>query len=162
MKAVIQDNFIKLREIWDAKKNLLYGILVLTEKISQGIADEDVEKINIYVDEKQKLIDQINVLDQEYRTYFGSIKLEQVIDCLDGLQEVPNQEVLALHEIIKQISELLKKIDSIEKINNLSAQSLLNKFSEDIKVINNAKRASLAYNRPIQATTQSYFFDMKR
>ncbi|HHW32025.1 MAG TPA: flagellar protein FlgN [Clostridiaceae bacterium] len=157
-----QDSFIKLREILDNKKELLYGILILTEKISKGIEDEDVEKINSYIGEKQELIDQINILDKEYRTCFGNIKPVQVIEGFNKLQQVSNQEIQNLCQSIKQITELLKKIESIEKINSINAQSLLNKFSEEIKTINKAKKASLAYNAPVQAASPSYFFDQKR
>jgi len=162
MKTLTQDSFIKLREILDAKKELLYGVYILTEKISKVIEDEDVEKINGYIDEKQELIDQINILDKEYRTCFGNIKPVQVIEDFIGLQQVSTHEIQNLHQSIMQITELLKKIESIEKINSINVQFLLNKFSEEIKTINKAKKASLAYNAPVQATSPSYFFDQKR
>lgn len=168
MNTLIQDRFIKLKDILEAKKDLFEKILDVTEKLSRSIDEADVDKVISGLSEKQDLIDQVDCLDREFKDYFGDVNPGQVIETLrepelinPGSGKISFREILYLQEIVKKITELLKRIDGLEKTNNTNALSLLNKFLEDIKTINKAKQANLAYNLPVQPVSSSYFFDEK-
>ena len=162
MRAVAQDRVKQLVKITEQKKSLFNQILNVTENIAGSIIDEDVEKLNSHISEKQKIIDKINTLDEEYKINFETIKSDYGINLLDELKEIHAHEALIIQHTVKDIVDLAKKIDILDKENNKKAQSLMGKFSEELKRINSTKKMSSAYNKPLQTTAPSYFFDEKR
>jgi len=151
----------RLQEISARKLKLIEEILNLTKAQSQLIAAEDLDRLESLVSEKQKLIDEISRLDGEFNEYFQGLKDELNIKNLDELKGISIPGVDKLQNIIGRIMETIKEICEIEKQNESGIRGLMNAVGDEIRKINQAKKANAAYMpKPISAP--SYFIDKKK
>lgn len=151
----------RLQEISVNKLNLLEKILNLTKAQSQSIAAEDLNGLENLISDKQKLIDEISKLDEEFSDCFQELKRGLNVESLDELKGIDIPGADRLQEIIDRIMETLKEICEIEKRNEAEVRKLMNAIGDEIRKINQAKKANAAY-MPRQTGSPSYFIDKKK
>jgi phage-related protein len=151
----------KLQEISVKKVKLIEEILNLTKAQSQSIAAEDLNGLENLISNKQKLIDEISKLDEEFSGYFQGLKRGLKIKNLDELKDINIPGVDKLQSIISSIMKTVKEVCEIEKQNEAGVKKLMNVVGDEIRKINQAKKANAAYMpRPISSS--SYFIDKKK
>lgn len=159
---MINDGYMQeLIEILNKKISLLEQIFDLTNAQSLAIDDGDTGWLESLVAEKQDKIDAINKLDEEFDTYFACLKSLLNIKRMDELKtdEIPG--AAKLKQKVEEVVAIVKKISEVETRNNENAKALLNKFGEEIKSINQRKKANQAYaSSPLKP--QAHFIDKKK
>ena len=151
----------RLQEISAEKFNLVEKILNLTKAQTQSIAAEDLNELENLVSGKQKLIDEISKLDDEFSDCFEELKRKLNVKNLDELKGVNIPGADRLQGIIGSIMETVKEICEIEKQNEAGVRKLMNAVGEEIRKINQAKKANAAYmSKPV--ISPSYFIDKKK
>jgi hypothetical protein len=158
--------FSRLNELMLAKKNILTEIFSLTKAQTDTITEDSLDDLKKLIDEKQIKIDKMLELDDDFETYFGRLKSVLGISKLSELDAAKldpasAEGAAALKETIGEIMELAGRITELEKINDQKSNKLLDRFGEEIRKINQSKRANLAY-KPIQPIAPSYFIDKKK
>jgi len=151
----------RLKEISVKKLNLIEEILNLTKAQSQSIAAEDLNGLEDLISDKQKLIDEISKLDEEFSDFFLELKRRLNVESLDELKGINIPGTDRLQEIVGRIMETLKEVCEIEKRNEAEVRKLMNAIEDEIRKINQAKKANKAYMpKPVSST--SYFIDKKK
>lgn len=151
----------KLIDILKKKHVLLQSILSLTKAQSSQINEDAVEKLQKLIDEKQRVIDDINKLDDEFDVYFTRLKANVKINSLDELNAAGIESAKHLKEITAGIINLTMKISEVEKENDQKSKELLNKLGEEIKKVNQGKKISKTYaSKP--TNNPAYFIDKKK
>jgi hypothetical protein len=158
--------FSRLNELMQAKKNILTEILALTKAQTDTITEDSLDDLKKLIDEKQKKIDKMLELDDDFETYFGRLKSILGISKLSELDAAKLDAASAegaavLKRTIAEIMELATGISELEKINSQKSNKLLDHFGEEIRKISQSKRANMAY-KPIQPAAPSYFIDKKK
>ena len=158
---ILDDYMQRLIRILSEKINLLKQILDLTNTQSLAIEDEDIGKLESLVAEKQKKIDEVDRLDKEFDVFFLRLKSVLNIKSMDELKagEVPG--AFKLLKAVEEVVAIVEKISEMEARNNKKAKNLLYRLGEEIKKINQRKKANQAY-APGHAKPQAHFIDKKK
>lgn len=151
----------RLTEISRKKLELLNGMLDLTRQQSQALEDNDVELLENLVTRKQVIIDEVILLDDEFDVCFKSLKKALNVETFDELAGKEITGVRELQNVVGQLVSIMHQISHMEKKNNEGAATLLKSFGDEIKKLNQGKKAALAY-RPAITDTPSYFIDRKK
>lgn len=146
------------------KCKLLEQMLKLTKKQTEIIDQQEFEELMKVIEEKQKKINEINVLDEAFNN-----ELQQLKDILKvkSLDEVERDKKIVdsiflgrLKDVINDIVELTKQIADVEKANSESAGEVYKQLSEKLKDINKGKKLKTAYSNKNDAP--SVYFDEKK
>lgn len=156
----------RLVEILQKKKDILLDILDLTRKQTEAITEDGLDALNKLIDGKQKKIDEIDKLDEEFGVYFQRLKSTMGISRLDQLDASKLNAAVAekaksLKSLTAEILDVIKSISELEEINSGKSQELLGEFSKQIRSINQGKKANNAY-KPAPYSAPSYFVDKKK
>ena len=151
----------RLIDILKKKHVLLRAILSLTQAQSSEIKEDSIGELQKLIDEKQHVIDDINILDEEFNVYFTRLKTTLKINSLDELNAAGIESAKHLKEITAGIINLVSEISEIEKTNNDKSKELLGKLGGEIKKINQGKKVNTTYaSKP--GSTPAYFIDKKK
>jgi hypothetical protein len=156
----------RLVEILQKKKDILLNILDLTRKQTEEITEDGLDALNKLIDGKQKKIDEIDKLDEEFGVYFQRLKSTLGISRLDQLEAskldaAAAEKAKSLKSLTAEILDVIKSINKLEEINSRKSQELLGEFSKQIRSINQGKKANNAY-KPTPYSAPSYFVDKKK
>lgn len=151
----------RLLEITDAKYVCLQEMLELTAEQASVIDGDQIERLENILDDKQRIIEKVDKLDDEFEVYFHRLKSESRIK---SLEELSSNEVKGLKELkisVSNVMAVLKELSDLEKSNNSRAKKALEDIGNELKNINVAKKVNSAYGAlPIQ--TESFFIDKKK
>lgn len=151
----------RLLEVTAKKRTLMQELLVLTQKQAEVLHEDGLDALQKLVDDKQVRIDAVNKLDEDFDVYFRRLKSELKVNSLEEAKCAGIQGAKELQEAVAGVIQIVQQIGVLEKENNTKAQGLLNKFGDEVKRVNIAKKANSAYAPgPIQ--TSSYFIDKKK
>jgi hypothetical protein len=156
----------RLNELLRKKKAMLLDILTLTLEQAEVINEDSLDSLNKLIEEKQLKIDAIIKIDEEFEIYFQRFKSIMGISHLDQL-DISKLNAAAidgarqLKELTAGILDVIKSINVVEEANNLKSKKLLNEFGNQIKKINQSKKANNAY-APGPVSAPSYFLDKKK
>lgn len=155
------DKLIKeLIVLLEKKQEHLKNILHLTKEQSKLIADENIDELEKNVTKKQAYIDQINDVDNDFNRVYEEFKDKQRVVLESGLR-LEIEDLSDFKQKVKQVMDLMKQISELEESNNKNAADVLEKYSENIKKINQARKIDDAYgNKPI--INPSYYIDKKK
>ena len=156
----------RLNELLQKKKALLLDILTLTQAQTEAITEEGLDGLNKLIDDKQAIIDGINKLDEEFGTYYQRLKSTLGITRLDQLDAAKleggaSDGAKQLKSLTAEILDVVRDISEIEKVNSQKSNKLLGQFGNEIKKINQGKKANNAYKSGA-ASAPSYFIDKKK
>jgi proline dehydrogenase len=150
-----------LIESLDKKSEILNNILKLTNEQHQVINKEELD-LDIFekiIDKKQKLIEEIELIDSGFQSTYERIK-ESISNQLDLYKD----EVVLIKQKITQVSEIGISIQVIEEKNK---QDIENHFKRTKKKVmtfkkNRSSAANYYKNMSNSFKEQSFFLDKKK
>lgn len=151
----------RMIEASSKKLRLLNEIQEFTKQQSQVITEETTEKLWEFINEKQKNIDMIDKLDEEFNTYFDMLKLEMNVKSLDELETNNIKGITELKKCISDIMKVIAEISQLEKENNEKVRELLNDLGREIKKLNQGKKVNQLYSSTVHQPS-SYYIDKKK
>ncbi len=142
------------------KKGILERLTVLNDE-QESIASQetfDDEAFRDNVDKKAELIDEMVKLDEGFNSLFNRVK-EQ----LDANREGYRDEIAAMQQLIRDITDLAASVEAKENRNRVLMQ---NKFMAMRKEVQNAKRstqmANTYYKNMNKLNYEPQFMDKKK
>ncbi len=151
----------KLQEISGKKYELMCELNRLTREQSLVITEEGLDELDKLIEKKQAVIDKMMALDEEFDVCFQSFKKELGVNSLDELKASEVKGIGELQKTISRIMVVIKETIALERENSAKAKKLLETFGNEIKKLNQGKKASSAYNPP-PVQFPSYFIDRKK
>ena len=156
----------RLNELLQKKRNLMQDILKLTNAQTEAISQDGLDRLNGFIKDKQIRIDEINQLDEEFELLSAEFKKDFGISRLDQLDAAKlTSEASAgakqLKTLTAGILDVIREISEVEKLNSQKSKKLLEQFGNEIKKINQGKKANNAY-RAGAINAPSYFLDKKK
>lgn len=136
----------ELITITEKKRELLGQVYKFTKIQKKEIKEDQMEDLNMALDEKGKLIKDINELDVSFLTIFSQIKKEEDVENINELDFKKYPNLKNLQKIIKEVAMGLEDISQIDRENNKVIKSKLEETKMDIRKIQNGKRAYKGYN----------------
>lgn len=136
----------ELITITEKKRELLGQVYKFTKIQKKEIKEDQMEDLNMALDEKGKLIKDINELDVSFLTIFSQIKKEEDVENINELDFKKYPNLKNLQKIIKEVAMGLEDISQIDSENNKVIKSKLEETKMDIRKIQNGKRAYKGYN----------------
>jgi|BioPla2DNA2_1021312.scaffolds.fasta_scaffold17150_4 predicted transcriptional regulator len=152
----------RLIDISSKKDGYLKELLHLTVAQSDVIKEEGLEELQKLINDKQRKIEEINKVDEDFNVYFTRLKQKLGISRLDEINNPGIKGVKELQEIIAQIMKNVEQISEIENQNVNRAKNLLNDFGSNIRRINEGRKVNTAYNNTSSLNTPSYYIDKKK
>lgn len=139
----------ELITITEEKRGLLNQVYKFTKIQKEEIKEDQMEDLNIALDEKDKLIKDINELDVSFLTIFSQIKKEEDVENINELDFKKYPNLKNLQKIIKEVAMGLEDISQIDRENNKVIKSKLEETKMDLRRIQDGKRAYKGYNNEI-------------
>ncbi|MDP4093164.1 MAG: flagellar protein FlgN [Bacillota bacterium] len=152
---------LRLTENSVKKYGLLQNFLSLTKDQAKSITEDGVDTLKKAILYKQKIIEEIDKLDDEFELYFKRLKQELGINSMDELKDPNLQGAKELQQIIGSIIKIVNEINEIDKHNNEKAKNLLTSLGDEVKKISQGKKMYSAY-RPNPVQIPSYYIDKKK
>lgn len=139
----------ELISISEEKNRLLFEMQEITKRQKEKIKEEDMEKLNEILDEKDNIIKEINKLDISFLSIFSRIKKDENIQDIDQLDIKKYPNLKELKKIVKEVSSTLIAISLIDEENNKSMKKKLEETKMEIRKIKDGKKAYKGYNTTI-------------
>lgn len=153
--------FERMIELGRKKYGYLQDILALTQKQTAVIVEDGIEVLGQLINEKQKVIEEIDRLDEEYGVYFQRLKTVLKITDLADVDASKTEGAKKLKDVTSGLMELIKQIKELETSNNEKAHKLYNHFGEEIRKISAGKKMTSAY-APKGENPPSFYIDKKK
>ncbi|GEM_PF-290539 len=151
----------RLLEITNGKYAYLKEMLKLTTEQADVLDGDHMERLEEILDSKQKIIEKVDRLDDEFEVYFHRLKTESGIKSLEELNVSDIKGLKELKASVSNVMGILKEMSELDKSNNSRAKKALEDIRSEIKNISVAKKVNTAYgSTPVQ--TESYFIDKKK
>lgn len=143
------------------KKEALEEILKYTKEQETILAKDNFEEewFEQFIDKKQQYIEVINKLDEGFELTFERVKEE-----LGEHKEMFKNEILNLQGLIREVTELSAKIQTLENRNKISFENKMRRKKENIKRARlSSQSASKYYQNAANAHNgESIFLDKKK
>jgi FlgN protein. len=149
-------------ELIKTKKTLLYEMKDLSEKQTDSISKEDVDKLAALIASKDGVIKRIMEVDDSFKSAYESLKTELGVESLDKTDKLPISLLAELKEQTKEVMDLIEDIIKADEENKKNAQILKDNIAKEIKKINNTKKATGAYFGKSAIFQNSYYIDSKK
>lgn len=144
------------------KKDGILEEIIIQNDIQSNLAAEselDMEAFGKSVEAKQKLIEQLNVLDDGFEALYNKIK-----DDLVTRKAHYASEIHQMQQLIKSLSEKGIKIQAQEEKNRLSLTTHFSKMKKEVKVTKKSMQVASDYYKNMSKTSvvDSQFMDKKK
>lgn len=154
--------YIKILTDTLIKKNELLEVVIDLNKTQDNIlssVEVSIEEFDIILDKKEKVISQLNQLDDGFEKIYSKIQ-----ESIKNNVMIYKTEVVFLQEQIKQIMDKSILIQIQEKSNKVKLESFLIKQKREIKNYNvSSQTVSNYYKNMInEYQGESYFLDKKK
>lgn len=149
----------KMIELIDRKKKMLERLLQLSKEQGNFIKDENMDAINNVLVEKQKTIDEIDIIDKEFLYVYEKVKEGEDIDSLDMIDIEKYGNLKTLKQKVNDINSILDEISKLDHDNLVNMESSIKKIKSDLKQVKEAKRAYKGYN---YESVESILIDEKK
>lgn len=144
------ENYVdKLIALSKDKKELLNSILDFTKKQKLVIEKEDLDSIASILEDKEKIIKKIDLIDLEFLKYYDLLKKSEGIDSFDGINIKKYDNVRTLKGLVKDINSILNEISILDKNNTKLMKASIENIKSDIKSVKKGKQAYNGYNYEI-------------
>lgn len=127
----------KMLGLLDEKFSLLNNMYIITLAQTKAIDNENLGELKMLICDKQVNINSIDILNKQINTIFMDLK--------DQLNKEEIFKIKGFNEIILKITEIIKKIDALDKKNVKIILSMIKNNKEDSKNLALNKHALLAY-----------------
>lgn len=152
----------KLTELSLKKSENMKEILNITKKQSEVITEDSINELQNLIDLKQKLIDEINELDDAFEVYYSRLKSVLGIESMEEVSISKYRGAMQLQQTIRTIFATTKEIQVAENENNMKARSVLDSLGGQIRQVKQGKIANNGYNIGGKLPQQSFYFDTKK
>jgi len=143
------------------KKEVLEKIIEYTQDQEVVLKEEDVnlDQFGDLIDEKQKWIEQLNLLDAGFEKLFERVKEEIQLH-----REQYQEEIVTMQGIIKEITDLGVVLQTSELRNKVRFEQYSTKKKNEIRAFKMSNTSASKYyqNMSNQHQGQSYFLDKKK
>lgn len=161
-KRELRDELNRLINITAHKKHRLQALHNMTKMQSDAIQQGDIDLLTGCIREKQRHIDAIDKLDQEFcNIYNDDIKKELASGLFKERKPEEKELFEKLQDEIYQVQEIIKKIYHIEKSNSQKAKELMDDIKKKIRHIQTGKKGYNAYNKQY-SYSDGIYIDQKK
>jgi hypothetical protein len=140
------DNVKKMIELSLKKKDILIQILKLTTTQADTIENDNIDNLSKILIQKEKLMEEIDILDRDFISLYNDIKSEEGIDNLEKINIEKYANIKSLKEIVTEINTILNDISMIDRNNTIKMKSNVDRIKSDLKQVKEVKRAYKGYN----------------
>ena len=161
-KRELRDELNRLINITAHKKHRLQALHNMTKMQSNAIQQGDIDLLTGCIWEKQRHIDAIDKLDQEFcHIYNNDIKEELASGLFKDRKPEEKELFEKLQDEISQVQEIIKKIYHLEKVNSQKAKELMDDLKKKIRHIQTGKKGYNAYNKQY-SISDGIYIDQKK
>lgn len=137
------DNMIQLS---NEKKVLLESILDFTKKQKSFIQDEDMDGLTKVLSEKDKIMENIDLLDLDFISLYNNIKSMEDISSMEEIDVDKYPNVKLLKSNINEVSLILNNVRILDNDNTRMMKANLQNIKSGLKHIKEVKNAYKGYN----------------
>lgn len=144
----------------EKKVSVLERITEVNERQKKIVTDSDfdMDALDATVEEKGKMVDEINKLDEGFESLYARVR--------DALQEDKAQyadKIVIMQKLIQRIVELTTSIEADEKRIKANVDSQFSKIKQTVKETRkNSKMVSNYYKNMSKLDTEPQFMDKKK
>lgn len=149
----------ELIDISRKKLELLNSMLEVTQEQKKSIDEENMEKVELFINTKDRLMEDVDKLDVEFLTKFSQIKKKNNVDDIDELDVERYPKLKDLKEVVKDISSTLMAISMLDKENNAVMRKKLESVKSNLRKVKKGQKAYKGYNKTID---NNIFIDEKK
>ncbi|WAM30827.1 flagellar protein FlgN [Caldicellulosiruptor naganoensis] len=147
----------KLINLLEEKEKLVDKFLELTNLQQEYILNDNFDELSEIVDKKAKLIERINILDDEFIKEFEGIKKAKNIKSFDEITDIDKETGILLKSLTSSIMEKLKVIKEIDEKNSILIRAKFDEVKRTIKTLRYKKEAIKDYTSYKQIDYHSGF-----
>jgi len=136
----------KLIDITREKNELLKKMLILTEKQKEEIDKDSYEALKISLDEKDRIMKEIDKLDKSFLEIFSEIKRENGIKDINQLDIRLYPNLTELKKAVEEVTSTLSAISLLDKDNTKAIREKLESTKKELTKIKVGKKAYKGYN----------------
>lgn len=157
-KAISISN--ELINLLQEKNQHLTQILNYTKLQTKAIDEQNEQKLNEYIEEKQKLIDVIDILDKRFVDNYNLLKSTIGVNSLDEISN-PSIHLKNVKSELGKVYNLVEQIMSLEKENSVKLNQQYDDIKSKLREVSGGKKIASAYDiKPI--SNGGAFFDTKK
>ncbi len=149
----------RLISITREKNKLLQDMLSLTKKQKEAIKKDAHDNLATCLEEKDRIIKQIDQLDRSFLEFFSEIKREHQIDSIDQLDTNLYPNLKELKEVVKEVTSTLLAISLLDEENSKSIKEKLESTKAELTRIKNGQKAYKGYKYKF---SESFLLDEKK
>ncbi|NLJ66456.1 MAG: flagellar protein FlgN [Clostridiales bacterium] len=158
----LYEDLRQLIVITSDKKHRLQSLLKMTQMQTAAIEEIDLDLLSKYLEEKQRHIDAIDVLDVQFTDiYEPNIKSGLTDGELDNKDPRVRELYTELQALISDVQNIIKSIHSQEMINNTKAKEVMEDLRKKIGHVQTGQRGHSAYTQS-QNISEGIFIDQKK
>ncbi|WP_130805955.1 flagellar protein FlgN [Senegalia massiliensis] len=150
----------KLNSLLSDKKILLEDFFKLTIVQKKLIENNDIDKLNRIINNKENLIEKINGLDVKFLEIYNNIKEIEGIDDLSQLS-IDKSYLVKLKELTSKCEKLMKSIKAQDDENNTMIKSEFEDIKKNLREIKRGKTTTNKYYNKMPSSG-GYFIDSKK
>lgn len=144
------------------KQKTLQELLVLTQRQEQVLNKEEInmDEFDALMQEKEKLIDKIQELDQGFQRLFDKIGTS-----LKDNKQQYKQQILEMQDSIRSITDYSVKIQALEQKNKEKFIAFVAKKRKEIRDFRVSNKTAVSYYQNManqHHQWQTYFMDKKK
>lgn len=144
------------------KKHRLQSLLKMTQMQTSAIEEIDLDLLSRYLEEKQRHIDAINVLDEQFTDiYEPDIKAGLADGGLKHQDPKVRELYTELKALISDVQNIIKSIHNQEVINNAKAKEIMEGLRKKIGHVQMGQRGHSAYTQT-HNISEGIFIDQKK
>lgn len=151
-----------LFKLSEGKLFLMKQLLTLTQQQSEGLESKATDILNQIIEQKQSIMDRIDILDKEFVEKYDLLKSELLIDQIGSLQHDDRDKMRLLQDKIKEIQSLTEKIQQIDRANVERVKQNINSIKSELKKVKFGKKISQSYGNNKVTDGISIFVDKKQ
>ncbi|SES85984.1 FlgN protein [Natronincola peptidivorans] len=150
-----------LLRLTEAKLVLMKDLLKVTTEQSRILQTDEVEMLDSLIQQKQVIIEKINVLDKEFAEKYEMLKKELGVANLQELEGEAAESFKDLKEKIEKVIEVIEEIHLLDHANTEKIKENIAAAKKNIKTIKTGKKAVSGYNSTYNEG-HSIFMDKKK
>lgn len=151
-----------LLKLSEGKLFLINQLLTLTQQQSEGLESEESDILNEIIEQKQNIMDRIDVLDKGFVSKYDLLKGEFLIDNVESMQTDDKNSMRLLQDKIREIQMLTEKIQQIDNANIERLKKNMELVKNELKKVKFGKKITQGYGNNKVTDGISIFVDKKQ